>query len=70
VPNLEAYLEGVQGVELKHHTLLISALDGPTCSASCRDHLTPSKTFTSTHQAGGCVGPRIGVDGLEDRRIS
>jgi len=49
VPNLEAYHEGIQGVELKHHTLLIWEQDRLVWSASCLDHLTPNKTVTSTH---------------------
>jgi hypothetical protein len=48
------------------HSFLILALDGGEWSISCPGHITcVGRKGPYTHQMGGWVGPRAGVNGFE-----
>jgi hypothetical protein len=50
-------------------SFLTSVLDGGECSVSCSGHFTPAEVTPCTHWTGGWVGPRIGVDAVEKRKM-
>jgi hypothetical protein len=48
---------------------LTSALDGGEWLASCLCRFTPGEGACGTHWIGGWVGPRVGLDTVEKRKI-
>jgi hypothetical protein len=46
-----------------------SALDGGEWLASRVCRFTPEERAPGTHWIGGCVGPRVGLDAVEKRKI-
>jgi hypothetical protein len=55
------------GADVEIHISLTSALVGGEWSVSCPDHFTPKERAPSTHRIGGWVGPRAGLDDVENR---
>jgi hypothetical protein len=49
---------------------LTSGLVGGKWSASRPGRFIPGETAPGTHCAGGCVGPRAGLDAVQERKIS
>jgi hypothetical protein len=56
------------GVEVAP-SFLTSALDEREWSASRPDHFTPGEIANGTHWIGDWVGPRVGLDVVEKRKI-
>jgi hypothetical protein len=50
-------------------TLLTSALDGGEWSVSHNGHFTPGEIALGTHWIGGWVGPKVGLNIVEKRKI-
>jgi hypothetical protein len=50
-------------------SFLISALDGGEWSASRSGHFIPEKIAPNAHWIGGYMGPRAGLDAVEERKI-
>jgi hypothetical protein len=48
---------------------LTSALDGGEWSAPHPSRFIPGERARGTHWIGGCMGPRVGLDAVEERRI-
>jgi hypothetical protein len=57
-------------VEVLAPLFLASSLDRGESSASRPSHFTPGERFPGTHWIGGLVGPRVGLDNVEERKIS
>jgi hypothetical protein len=57
------------GVEVWIHIFLTSALVGGEWSASRRGRFTPKERAPGTHWRGGWVGPRAGLDDVENRKF-
>jgi hypothetical protein len=47
---------------------LTSAVDGGEWSASHPCHLTAGERARGAHCTGGCLGPRAGLDAVENRK--
>jgi hypothetical protein len=45
--------------------LLNSEVDGPEWVGLRNGRFTPRERVPGVHRIGGCLGPRVGVDGLE-----
>jgi hypothetical protein len=54
--------------ECKASSFLTSALDGDEWSASRPGRFTPGGIALGTHWIGSWVGPRAGLDAVENRR--
>jgi hypothetical protein len=48
---------------------LTSVLEGGEWSASCLCRFTPGEGACGTYWIGGCMGPRVGLDTVEKRKI-
>jgi hypothetical protein len=57
-------------VEVQLHVFLTSAVDGGDSSASHSGRSIPGERTLGTHCIRGCVGPRTGLDSMEEREIS
>jgi hypothetical protein len=57
------------GVDVYIHIFLTSALAGGESSASCPGPFSPVETAPGTHWIGGWVGPRAGLDDVENRKF-
>jgi len=56
-------------VEVQLHVFLTSALDGDELSDSSPGRFTFGERTPGTHQIGGWVGPRAGLDAVTKRKI-
>jgi hypothetical protein len=56
-------------VDVYIHVFLTSALVGVEWSASHPGRFTPGKRALGTHWIGGWVGPRTGLDAVEQRKF-
>jgi hypothetical protein len=56
-------------VMAKLHAFLTLLLDGSEWPASCPSHFTSGKTALGTHQVGGWVGYRVGLDIVVKRKL-
>jgi hypothetical protein len=54
------------GVDVQTHVFLTSALVGGEWSASRPGHFTPGERASGAHWIGGWVGPRAGLDDMEN----
>jgi hypothetical protein len=59
-----------RGVKVQLHAFLISALEGGELSVSCPTHFTPREGAPDTNWIGDRVGPRAGLDTVEEGEIS
>jgi hypothetical protein len=67
---MKAYaMKAYGGVGVYIHIFLISALAGGALSASRRCQFTLGERALSTHWIGGWVGPRAGLDDVEERKF-
>jgi hypothetical protein len=57
------------GVEAQLHSLFASARDEGEWSASPSGHFTRRERAPGTHQIGGWVGPRAGLDAVSKTKI-
>jgi hypothetical protein len=57
------------GVDVYIHIFLTSALAGGEWSASHPGRFIPGKRAPGTHWIGGWVGPRAGLDDVENRKF-
>jgi hypothetical protein len=57
------------GVDVWIHVFLTSALVRGAWSASRPDRFTPGEGAPCTHCIEGWVGPRVGLDAVEKRKI-
>jgi hypothetical protein len=57
-------------VDVQLHTFLTSALDGDEWSVSHLSHFMPKQRAPGTHWIRGWVGPRAGLDVVENRNPS
>jgi hypothetical protein len=57
------------GVNVKIHVFLTLALVGDEKSALHPSHFIPRERALNTHWVGGWMGPRIGLDDIESRKI-
>jgi hypothetical protein len=57
------------GVDVKIHVLLTSALIKGESSASHPGRFTPEERAPGTHWIGSWVGPRAGLDDVEERKL-
>jgi hypothetical protein len=57
-------------VDVQVHIFFTSALVGGYWSASRPGRVTPEERASSTHWIGGWVGPRVGLEDMEKRKIS
>jgi hypothetical protein len=57
-------------MEVSLRTFLTSTLDGRERSASRPYRFAPGGTAPGTYWIGGCVGPRAGLDSVEEIEIS
>jgi hypothetical protein len=58
-----------EGVDIWPHELLTSALVGGEWSASSPGRITPGEKAPGIHCIGGWMGPRIGLNDVERRKI-
>jgi hypothetical protein len=57
-------------VGLYLHAFLTFLLDGDERSASCAGRFTPAEIIPVTHWIEGLVGPTVGLDAVEKRKVS
>jgi hypothetical protein len=57
------------GVDVQTHIFLTSALAGGKWSASCPFRFTTGESGPGTHWKRGSVGPRSGLDDVEEEKI-
>jgi hypothetical protein len=57
------------GEDVHIHIFLTLALAGGECSASCPGRFTPEERTPGIHWIGGWVGPRTGLDDVENRKF-
>jgi hypothetical protein len=57
------------GVNVWIKVSLTSALAGGERSALCSGHFVPGEKTPDTHQIGDWVGPRVGLDDVENRKF-
>jgi hypothetical protein len=57
------------GVFVEIYIFLTSALVGGEWSASLSSRFTPGEIAHDTHWIGGWVGPRAGLDDVEERKF-
>jgi hypothetical protein len=62
-------MKGYGGVDVQIHIFLTSALVGGEWSASRPGRFTPEERAPSTHQIGGWVGPRAGLEYMESKKF-
>jgi hypothetical protein len=62
-------MEEYGGVDVYSHIFLNSALVGGAWSFQARAALPPWERFPGTHWIGGWVGPRVGLDDVEKRKL-
>jgi hypothetical protein len=57
------------GMDVWIHVFLTSTLVGGEWSVSRPDSFTPGERDPGGHRIGGWVGPRVGLDDLEERKF-
>jgi hypothetical protein len=62
-------MKAYEGVDVKIHIFLISALAGGEWSASRPGRFTPGERALGTHWLGGWVDLRAGLDDVEKRKF-
>jgi hypothetical protein len=60
-------MKAYKGVDVYIHIFFTSALAGASASRPCR--FTPGERTPGTHWIGGWVGPRAGLDDVENRKF-
>jgi hypothetical protein len=69
VPVHNYAMKAYGGVDISVRIFFTSALGGGEWSASCPCRFTPGERAHGTHWTGGWVGPRAGLDDMEERKI-